>query len=540
VSIAAVDQEISDVKGKAKRDKEVAKVNDALANLNTDKKRLVENQRLGISNPKLEAIDFNQERAALVGRKQTAESNYQQRKAANATDFQGTVNTQNEKSRQLVDKETQRVKVDALETKLKNAPDEPTKVKIQFEIDQTKLTSEVEKTKGQLQESLNTLRERQQSLGDIGIIDPDLNKLIGDVEKLIAQADDNKNAAFKVLASQALIKAALAETVEARQKVSTTDLLYSPGVDLAQQQSKNLIAQGQFREAAVPGRAAAIGNEDLRYYKQKADFSYQVAKTRAGGTQIPQQQVDSASQAIDKLHGINLASITQEFDTLSNSINASTSALQKLARSEVQGFITELISGTKSFNEIWQSALNNIVQGMIKILAQKFTDQLFDGGGKGSNAGILGGAVNFIGGILGFADGGLIPGGQGHEAFGNGSGAIAAAIRREGQGATVIVGKRGERILNLPETAAYHQKFPNGILNYDRGGIIGGNSSSLSGGNFSGLGGLLNGKFDVNLQSDGKSQPAVNDQLGPKFTQAIRGVIANEIRDGGILNRFVR
>jgi hypothetical protein len=153
----------------------------------------------------------------------------------------------------------------------------------------------------------------------------------------------------------------------------------------------------------------------------------------------------------------------------------------------------------------------------------------------------VGQALGFVGQVLGFESGGVIDG-ESHTFLASGSGPIADAIRKEGKDAKVVVGKIGERILNPAETAKYHQVFPNGILNYERGGIIGSGSSGstgISNSNFNNLAGLLSGKLDVDLKSNGQSQQAVSPELGSKLTQAIRGELINQLRDGGILARYV-
>jgi hypothetical protein len=524
VSIAAVAQEISDVRSDFKKTKDINNINDALADLSRDSDRQKENQRLGINNPKLNAINFDQERESLINRRKAAESNYQQERVTGQEKFQAVINIQNEKSQQLVDKEARQLKTEDLKAKLAGATPQE-KIKIQFQIDEAALNTKFDGIKEKLASTLTTLQQRQATLANSDIVEPSLNKLVADTEKLILQADKDKEAALKVLANQGLLKAALAKAVEDRQALATDAALLKPEIDINKGKSKDLIKRGRFLEAAIPGRAAAIDEENIRYNKQKSDFSYQVAKTRSSGVTLPQENINQAGDAIDRLHDINLDRITQQFNTLAQSISGSNAEFQKLARSETTDFITQLISGTKSFDDIWKKTLDNIIQGMIKILAQKFTDQLFDGSGKkGSNSGGVAGAfVSGIGALLGFANGGVI--GQGR-----GLADDQLILTQRGEG---VVTHKGMDILGAEGLAMLNKGYPK----FAGGGVIGSKGSNgLNPGSLSS--GLLNGNFNVDIKANGQSQPGASEQMSSKAMQAMRGVIAEEMRPGGILARF--
>jgi hypothetical protein len=375
VSLAAINTELARVRAEAAKTKEVNRTNDRLEDLGISRNRRDENRRLGISDPKLENINFERERSGLIDRRQTAEVNYEKQKTTLAGNFQETVNAQNKKSQQVANQEATKLEIDSLKTQLASTSDETVKVKLQFQIDQAELTAKVEKTKEQLQSTLNTLRQRQNTLSDAGVVDPSLNKLITEQEGLIVKAEENRQEAQKVLAAQALLNGVVAEARNYRNSVSNTSLLYKPRLDLAEAQSKSLIEQDKFSEASVPGRAAAIGNEELRYQKQQSDFAVNIGNVRAAGGNIPQAEVDKTNAAIDSIHSINLGNIKAQFDELNGSINSTHVAFRKLGEAETNKFLYELISGTKSFDDIWRATVNNIIQGMIKILAQNFTKE---------------------------------------------------------------------------------------------------------------------------------------------------------------------
>jgi hypothetical protein len=531
--------ELANVKAEGLRSRTITSINDGLADLDRDEKRKRQNVQLGIADPSLN-INFADRRRSLLAQRTNAEQRFEQEKVNNDTRLNSVVNSENQKSIDLTTATSNKLAAEDLKAQLKAASSESVKIQLQFQIDNLSIEESYRKATEGVQENLNKLRERQTALGKTGTVNPELNKLIKDQEDLLVRAEENKQNAQRLLAASAIFAGAVAQAKDDKNRIAAGVVLEAPRLNFLAEQGRQFTSDGNFAAAAAPSRDAALGKQKIRFAQDLNDFDTGVSNARANGFNLPQEDVDKARASIENLNNLKVKEIAQDFLELTNAVNSSQLAIRKLAEKETTSFLSELIDGTKSFDDIWRKTAENVVQGMIRILAQNFAKSLFDGDNKkGSGGGLLGQAVNFVSGILGFEEGGMI-GGEGITSLLDPE-ALDRAIRYEGAyDAVPIVGKRGERVLTIEETSIYNGLFPNGIANAERGGIIGGGastsiaSSSLSGG----FGADFNANFSVDLRTDGQAQPSIGDLLGAKFSQAVRGVLANEIRPSGILARF--
>jgi archaellum component FlaC len=110
---------------------------------------------------------------------------------------------------------------------------------------------------------------------------------------------------------------------------------------------------------------------------------------------------------------------------------------------------------------------------------------LLSGGGKGGRglglSNILGGLIGggtgsmlgSIGGLFGFADGGIVPKDSRFNGMRSGNDPIAKALRKEGNNSVIAALTPGERVLTLSESRYYQAMFPRGIEGYKDGGVVG-------------------------------------------------------------------
>jgi hypothetical protein len=539
VAIAAINREINQVRATFDRDRETNKINDALADLETNRVRQNENRLLGIQDPKLSSINFASQRQALIDRRSKVNATYGQQVQAAENTFQSTVNREAQKTESDADRSDYSEKVRRLQASLANTNDESLKVKIRFEIDEAKINENFRILENSLTSHMSALRERQTTLSRTGQANGDISAQITQTQAKLDEARTNREAALRLLTENSLIRAGVAEFQMAERRTKAASVVGSPNIALNKRVASDLLDRGQLLEASIPGRSAALAEQQLKYESERSSYQLGVQKARASGINVPQEQVDGGLAAIDRLNSINIEGITQKFNNMAGAISASNLELRNLAQKATTGFLEDLIGGVDTFDKTWKKAVKGITDGMIQILAKQFSGALFNGaGGKDSGGGLLSQGLNYVGKILGFDGGGVIDG-QSHEFLAGGSNPIAEALRKEGAGGTVVVGKRGERILNLAETAAYHAQYPNGIMNADRGGIIGGQSNSnVQNGGFSKSGGI-SGKFEVDLKTNDKAQPTASADLGDKLTQIVRSLVADETREGGIIYRAI-
>jgi phage-related minor tail protein len=130
------------------------------------------------------------------------------------------------------------------------------------------------------------------------------------------------------------------------------------------------------------------------------------------------------------------------------------------------------------------------------------------GGGGGGLEGVDMGAVNTYSAPLGYANGGIVPGG--FRAFASGGVVTGPTLGLVGEG------RYNEAVIPLPDGKS---------VPVDLGGANGGNQ--------------ITSNIVVNVSSDGQSQSQQsgngNAELGKKIEGAVKQVIVGELRPGGLL-----
>jgi hypothetical protein len=156
--------------------------------------------------------------------------------------------------------------------------------------------------------------------------------------------------------------------------------------------------------------------------------------------------------------------------------------VQKQTRNVFEEFVK---TGRFDFNSILISGLNSLLGKTL----DKLTTSLFEGLYRPAGAGAVGGSakkgsswldtgLSLLGGLFGFADGGLItPNPIDSKLPTIGDGIFAEGLKRESAKSkgpsTLIYATIGETMLTREESAKYRSIFPNGILGYADGGTIG-------------------------------------------------------------------
>jgi tape measure domain-containing protein len=539
----AIDREISQFSLDADQKSAATQYADKLADLRTQQRRQQENQRLGISDPALETVDFGKEIAAVESQAATTTGKFNQEKTNLNASFQQTINEKYKEERNQIIDQAHTLRMETLRTQLDNTKDERVKVGIQLEIDRAGITQQYDVALRDLDKLLKQMGERRDKFIAAKLPTDGIDALIQELTELRKGTETQKTNALASRNAKTPFEQASAEAAQQRKETSAIALTRSPVVAVASANANKLMREDKYVESAVVGRQAAIGEEQLRYNDQRASIKEQVASAQANGMNIPADELKQMNEAVDKLHEINLSNIKTQFDELTASISASNQKLLELGQGATTDFFQKIISGTASINDAFGAMVKSIINGISQIIAQNLSDQIFGsvaGGNKNQ-----GGGSNFlstIGGFLGFAEGGEVPADGSFQQMRSGNNPIAQALRREGSNAVMAALTPGERVLNLRETAAYHAQFPQGILNYATGGIAGETAnmgamipagSVIGGGN---IGGDFNFKFEH--QGEGKPEQQGLDKLEQRLKGSMREIIVDEMRSGGALNRY--
>jgi hypothetical protein len=245
---------------------------------------------------------------------------------------------------------------------------------------------------------------------------------------------------------------------------------------------------------------------------------------------LSSEAVQQLKDNLSQLNELKLESIRDQFDPLQQ---VATSAI-----SGMQSGIEGLLNGTKSFGEAWSTFTDSIGNTLAKLAAQWLTNEFvtnilgigkaktpsFGGFGMESDegfggilGGLLGGGGGLFGSILGFADGGGIPK-LDHKAY-RALPVIGEALKKEGSNAVLIAATPGEYMLNIDESRAYKQMFPNGIKGFRSGGGVGSGVKNMA--QNVGRGGNTN---NVNI-----SVSNVNNGSGEIDVKSLRRVVVAEI-----------
>jgi tape measure domain-containing protein len=545
IAVVAIDKEISEFSLNADQSNSATQYKDKLTDLRTGQRRQQQNRQMGISDPALETVDFGAEIAAVESQAAATTGKFNQEKSNLNASFQQTINEKYKEERnQLID-QAHTLRMETLRTQLDNTKDERVKVGIQLEIDQAGITQQYDVALRDLDKLLKQMGERKDKFIAAKLPTDGIDALIKELNDIRKGTVAQKTNATASRNAKVPFETAAAEAAQTRKEVSAIALTKSPVLAATQAEASQLMVRGKFAESAAVGRQAAIGEEQLRYNDQRASLKEQVAQTQASGIQIPIEELNQMNDAIEKLHNINLSNIKTQFDELTAAISASNLQLMEMGQGATTDFFQKIISGTATVDDAFKGMVRSMINGIAQIIAQNLAAQMFgsaQGGNK--NQGAASGILGFVGKIFGFADGDEVPSDNRFQSMRQGNSPIAHALRKEGSDAIIAALTPGERVLNLQETAAYHERFPAGILNYNTGGIAGemGNIHSIMpAGSAAAVvgGGNMEGNFNFNFDHKGADDKNNGfDQLNAKLEGAVRKVMIDESRSGGILNRY--
>jgi tape measure domain-containing protein len=268
----------------------------------------------------------------------------------------------------------------------------------------------------------------------------------------------------------------------------------------------------------------ALDKLTIEQDRAKASLELFEAAKRAGLT------VDDALRAKIDATADAYARSKSALDTARQSQEEFKSALAGFGDDLRQGLADAVLEGKR---------LDEVLQSLLKRLANKALGSAFDGIFAGATKGLTGtggGLLGGIGKVLGFADGGYVSGPGGPT-----SDSIPAML------------SDGEYVVNGAATAKFlpllHALNSGKIGRFASGGIVG-SAPAISSPSFStpGMGGPVNVSTTVNMNAPG-GDPSQNADLAAQTSRAvereIRGLVASEIfkqsRNGGTLaNRFSR
>jgi tape measure domain-containing protein len=545
IAVVAIDKEISEFSLNADQSNSATQYKDKLTDLRTGQRRQQQNKQMGISDPALETVDFGAEIAAVESQAAATTGKFNQEKSNLNASFQQTINEKYKEERnQLID-QAHTLRMETLRTQLDNTKDERVKVGIQLEIDQAGITQQYDVALRDLDKLLKQMGERKDKFIAAKLPTDGIDAMIKELNDIRKGTVAQKTNATASRNAKVPFETAAAEAAQTRKEVSAIALTKSPVLAATQAEASQLMVRGKFAESAAVGRQAAIGEEQLRYNDQRASLKEQVAQTQASGIQIPIEELNQMNDAVEKLHNINLSNIKTQFDELTAAISASNLQLMEMGQGASTDFFQKIISGTATVDDAFKGMVRSMINGIAQIIAQNLAAQMFGSAQSGDkNQGGASSALGFVGKLLGFSDGNEVPGDNRFQSMRQGNSPIAHALRKEGSDAIIAALTPGERVLNLQETAAYHERFPAGILNYNTGGIAGemGNIHSIMpAGSAAAVvgGGNMEGNFNFNFDHKGADDKNNGfDQLNAKLEGAVRKVMIDESRSGGILNRY--
>lgn len=273
-------------------------------------------------------------------------------------------------------------------------------------------------------------------------------------------------------------------------------------------------------------RQSAIIGENERFAESLRSIDAQARQMGLGA-----EEILKLKEAAGQLNGLNLENISAQFNPMVEAMNG--------VKGAFQGFLGDVISGNESIGDAFSKMVGNVGNMLAQLAAKLITQQLFSGllGGLGGGGAAAGGG--FLGGLFGFAEGGIVPEAN-HGPLRDRKDAIGSALRKEGPRSVLATLTPGEMVLTVQETRAYlnssmRRSAQNGlaptgrmrqaetIQGFKAGGIVpGGGPISITNG-----GSQSNINIPITINSAGGEQPSVNPR---RLEDAVRAVVISEQR----------
>lgn len=339
--------------------------------------------------------------------------------------------------------------------------------------------------------------------------------------------------------------------------------LFEQEQELREQRTRNLIRESQRQKESIRLESATqlfqsrsnivqeriSGLNALGFESQSRELQQQMAIAQADldlGTQIRQidEMVRTGQLLADTAQKIknNLSELNQlRLDNIEQQFSIVGQLLPGL-QSSFQGLFSGILTGADSLEKVLASFFSSIANNLAQLASQLIVNELFGsllgvatGGGAiatggGSKFGKLG--LGFLGGLLGFSEGGVVPVAN-MGLLREGDDAIAQALRREGPNSILAALTPGELILTQRQTQRFFDLgLSSEVLNFRDGGIVGG---SLPAANIRESQGS---KFEIDVPVSVSTTDA--SQIDPqRLSEAVRSAVIGELvqqqRPGGAL-----
>ncbi|MBN3945923.1 MAG: hypothetical protein HWQ38_05310 [Nostoc sp. NMS7] len=404
------------------------------------------------------------------------------------------------------------------------------KAELQAQISKISALGDEQKQLQPLQQQYDDLVTTRQRLVDEGKVDTSgdvIKSLDAEITRLnnqIKQIGIQSKNSFEILGKEsqkAIEQASLADMESALSKESG---LVNSKASLLSGQAKLIQGRGgnEYRASALEGEASQM-QEQIRYKQELLQIEQQIAAARGTSSEYTATEIGTMKANAEALNQINLSSISGQVKTLGKD-------LMDVSKNALGGFFTDIITGSKSAGDAFKDLIGNIANQLAQLAVNQLISGIFGGGGGGALGG-GGGGGGFLGGLLGFNQGGMVP----NYASGGSVGAIASALQREraASGRTPLLAALtpGEMVLTVKQAKRFQELKLEKVLNFNNGGVVGG----VSGGEIPESGMTINIPVSI---TGGAKETSVDV---PRLQSSIRGVVVEELlkqqRPGGALNR---
>ncbi|MBN3993823.1 MAG: glycoside hydrolase family protein [Nostoc sp. NMS2] len=401
---------------------------------------------------------------------------------------------------------------------------------IQLDIDTSENKYQLQQALIPLQNDLDNLKKRKvYLLGEGGLKEDseqvkELQAKIVDLEKQIAATTANSKANLTLIQDEAYKAIESAKFTDRTSALNKEQGLVSSRTSLLQGQATLIRNRGgnEYRASALEGEASQM-QEQIRYKQELLQIEQQIAAARGTSSEYTETEIGTMKANAEALNKINLESISGQVKTLGKD-------LMDVSKNALGGFFTDIITGSKSAGDAFKDLIGNIANQLAQLAVNQLISGIFGGGGGLPGGG--GGGGGFLGGLLGFNQGGIVP----NYAGGGSVGAITEALQRErsasGRNPVLAALTPGEMVLTVEQAKRFQELRLDKVLNFANGGVV--DSKPLNNSNDSNGGMTIN--IPVTVQ--GSSQTSVDV---PRLQSSVRAVVVEELlkqqRPGGALNR---
>jgi GH24 family phage-related lysozyme (muramidase) len=408
------------------------------------------------------------------------------------------------------------------------AKSQETKQIIQLDIDTSESQLQLKQALIPLQNQLDDLKKRKiYLLGEAGLKDDSdevkrLQAEIVELEKQISATTANSKANLTSSQNEAYKAIESAKFTDRTSALNKEQGLVGSHTSLLQGQATLIRNRGgnEYRASALEGEASQM-QEQIRYKQELLQIEQQIAAARGTSSEYTDTEIGTMKANAEALNKINLESISGQVKTLGKD-------LMDVSKNALGGFFTDIITGSKSAGEAFQDLIGNIANQLAQLAVNQLISGIFGGGGLPGGGG---GGGGFLGGLLGFNQGGIVP----NYAMGGSVGAIANALQRErsasGRNPVLAALTPGEMVLTVEQAKRFQELKLEKVLNFANGGVVG----SVSGGGEASESGMT---INIPVTVTGGKETSVDV---PQLQSSVRAVVVEELlkqqRPGGALNR---